>query len=219
MARETDFLMLYRILDLNADCGLDEFKLAYRRRVAVLHPDRRPDGPTKTITAERLQHLTAMYSSALEFQRQHGRLPGAAQARTAAPEINILQAAAPSPAKPPERRSKRRLLLLPAAAAAVWLLWPAEEPSTKLPVLTDSALSRAGDRSDQAGAALPPLMVGMHSAIVRAREGAPTMMIRNETWEFGPSWIRFENDKVVDWYSSPLHPLHAATTNPAGARE
>ena len=56
MARDTDFLELYRNLGLNPDCGLIEFKQAYRRRLAVLHPDRQT-ASTRTSPAE-LQRLT-----------------------------------------------------------------------------------------------------------------------------------------------------------------
>ena len=51
----------------------------------------------------------------------------------------------------------------------------------------------------------------MDADAVRASEGEPTLMVSNERWEYGPSWIRFEHGKVVDWYSSPLYPLNTAT--------
>jgi len=81
LARETDFLDLYKILGLNPGCGLAEFKRAYRRRVAVLHPDRRSANQVSVIVAERLQQLTALYGAAMEFERRHGRLPGAPPVR------------------------------------------------------------------------------------------------------------------------------------------
>lgn len=49
----------------------------------------------------------------------------------------------------------------------------------------------------------------MDSDTVRAIEGAP-IMVNGDRWDYGPSWIRFENGKVVDWYSSELQPLKAS---------
>src|SRR6185312_12423263 len=85
LARETDFLDLYKILGLQPGCGLDEFKHAYRRRVSVLHPDRRDNDTHHVVAAERLQRLTALYGMAMEFHREHGRLPGAPLARSNTP--------------------------------------------------------------------------------------------------------------------------------------
>ena len=44
-----------------------------------------------------------------------------------------------------------------------------------------------------------------------AKKGDRVALIGENRWDYGPSWIRFENDKVVDWYSSPLQPLKHAT--------
>src|SRR3546814_6602739 len=35
-------------------------------------------------------------------------------------------------------------------------------------------------------------------------------------WQYGSSWVRFECAQVVDWYSSPLHPLKASRSSPPG---
>lgn len=74
---EVDFHSLYSELRVQPDCSLDDFKRAYRRRVAELHPDRhgdqavRPDMPGMS-----LPDLTLRYSQAMQFFRAHGRLPG-----------------------------------------------------------------------------------------------------------------------------------------------
>lgn len=79
MSDDTDFIALYRELGLSAQCDLAEFKRAYRKRVTQLHPDHQgQDGDMP-----RLQKLNRMYDAALDFHREHGRLPGAAPARTA----------------------------------------------------------------------------------------------------------------------------------------
>ncbi|WP_217343180.1 J domain-containing protein [Rhodanobacter sp. C01] len=226
MARETDFLDLYRILGLNPGCSLAEFKQAYRRRVSVLHPDRRSgDGRNNTIAAERLQQLTALYGAAIEFERRHGRLPGAAQGRQS-PDIPIRPATVQrSAAPPPSRRSPRLLVALVAAIALAWLLWNSEWPlwnneggspaSESRPVATLTE----GTPGEHATAASPSVLeLGMDADVVRAIQGEP-MIGSTDHWEYGPSWIRFENGKVVDWYSSPLNPLKTTTMQPAHARD
>ena len=40
MAADTDFNALYAELGVDADCDIAQFRLAYRRRVGSLHPDR-----------------------------------------------------------------------------------------------------------------------------------------------------------------------------------
>ena len=219
MAGEIDFLVLYKILGLNADCELDEFKLAYRRRVAVLHPDRRVDGMNKGIAAERLQQLMTLYASAIAFQRQHGRLPGAvAPARVAAADSGVEaspsqaataghQDAQPELPKEAPRRS-RRWLVVAGCTALIWVMWPLERPAPVPSASTDVVTYGADENSKQDIVSPPPtIALGMDADTVRANEGPPRDIIAGERWEYGPSWIRFENNKVVDWYSSPLRPL------------
>lgn len=211
VARETDFLDLYRLLDLQPGCGLDEFKHAYRRRVAVLHPDRRSDDP-HGVAAQRLQQLTAMYGMAMEFHRTHGRLPGAAGTRPAPAAPAGGPAAPPATVRmQPARRRSRRWLLLPAAAIVVWLVWPGGQPPPPAAPLADAAPVSTHGPAARTAADRPVLELGMEAAAVRGIEGEPTLMIGDQRWEYGPSWIRFEQGKVVDWYSSPLYPLHAST--------
>ncbi len=77
---DSDFNQLYAQLELRPDCTLDEFKRAYRRRVAELHPDRHPEA-SATARAMALSELTSLYTTATRFHRAHGRLPGAAPAQ------------------------------------------------------------------------------------------------------------------------------------------
>ena len=48
---------------------------------------------------------------------------------------------------------------------------------------------------------------------VRSKQGNP-MHSEGSEWIYGPSWIRFERDRVIDWYSSPLHRLETETPSP-----
>lgn len=82
---ESDFSLLYSELELQPDCSIDEFKRAYRRRIAELHPDRGESQDTDKL----LSRLLALSSSALRFHRRHGRLPGQLPQ---APELPSLRA-------------------------------------------------------------------------------------------------------------------------------
>ena len=73
MQDDIDFAALYDELGLSADCPLDSLKHAYRRRVRELHPDL----PGATGSVEQLQRVNRLYAAALDFERRHGRLPGA----------------------------------------------------------------------------------------------------------------------------------------------
>jgi hypothetical protein len=221
LARETDFLDLYKILGLNPGCGLAEFKQAYRRRVAVLHPDRRTGDQVSAIAAERLQQLTALYGSAMEFERRHGRLPGAPPARLAQAEASQPPAPHVSISKPPRRRRRLRwwLMVSVALGCIAWLLWDFGffsgdadfEPATTTSQLAQSV----GGVPEQHPPASPSVLaLGMDIGAVRAIEGEPTLIGAGH-WEYGPSWIRFEDGKVADWYSSPLRPLKTTTAQPA----
>ncbi len=209
VARETDFLDLYRLLGLEPGCGLDEFKHAYRRRVSVLHPDRR-DEDSRGVAAQRLQQLTAMYGMAMEFHRTHGRLPGAAGVRPSQPPRGEAGSAAATQRVLATRRRSRRWLLLPAAAIAAWWLWPGEPPAPPAAPPAETVQPPTHRATATAPAERPAWGLGMDAASVRSIEGEPTLMASDQRWEYGPSWVRFENGKVVDWYSSPLYPLHVA---------
>jgi hypothetical protein len=224
VARETDFLDLYRILGLNPGCGLAEFKQAYRRRVSVLHPDRRNgDSRNNVIAAERLQHLTALYGAAIEFERQHGRLPGAAHVRQSQDVVARPPTFRRSAATPP-RRLRWLLVALVAVASLIWLLWNSEGSlwngeSGSFASESQPATLANGTPGERATTVSPSMLeLGMDIDAVRAIQGDP-VIDGTDHWEYGPSWIRFENGKVVDWYSSPLNPLKTTTMQPAHAHD
>jgi hypothetical protein len=142
MADHTDFLDLYKKLELSPNCGLLEFKQAYRRYVSQLHPDRLTPTQADGQGDARLQQLMAQYAAAMDFQRRHGRLPGASVPRSGGsrPAPSQAHPAAWSTAMP--RRSHTRLLAVLVIIAIGVVLWsvgpvpgePLEEtPSDSVP--------------------------------------------------------------------------------------
>ncbi len=73
---EPDFSLLYSELKLPPDCSLEEFKCAYRRRIAELHPDK-TGGPPSPEAQAALPALISTYDAVNRFHRRHGRMPGA----------------------------------------------------------------------------------------------------------------------------------------------
>jgi hypothetical protein len=206
VAHETDFLDLYKILGLDPGCELAEFKQAYRRRVVVLHPDRRANDQNDIIAAERLQRLTALYGAAMQFQRQHGRLPGAA--RTSPSPNPVTATAAYNPVSAPVTESPRRRpwwLVLPLTFLIAWGLWNRESAAPAPADLPVQTAAPAGLVDDSASTT-QVLQIGMSSDAVRAIEGTP-LVLNEDRWEYGPSWIQFRDHRVAGWYSSVLRPL------------
>lgn len=217
LANETDFLDLYRRLKLSPGCELLEFKQAYRRHVALLHPDRRGGTPLDVRAAELLQRLTAQYGAAMEFQRRHGRLPGAVAApRFAASDITRPIPRSSLAPSGEDRRSHVKMLVLLAIAATGTLLWgiaPLSSSSETAPV-PDSVNGTTGQPES---AATPVLSLGMSPESVRAIEGDPEA-VHDGLWDYGPSWISFDHGEVVDWHSSPLHSLKTPGSRPPRRR-
>jgi DnaJ domain len=217
VVNEIDFLDLYRQLRVSPDCGLQEFKQAYRRRVSTLHPDRKPESYARS-HIQRLQQLNTQYEAAMEFQRLHGRLPGAPPpARTVMPHrANPSPRPAPSPASIPRPRPNMKWLIPIALVAIGILFWGVSAVVPQPEETTDSAANDNDARLADAPAA-PVLAVGMSPENVRAIEGDP-VAIRDDLWEYGPSWVRFDHGSLVDWYSSPLHALKTTRTRPSASR-
>lgn len=269
-----DFIRLYRELGIAPDCSLDTFKQAYRRRVGELHPDRTDDNANAVST---LKDLNLCYSAALDFHRQHGRLPGslphAATTGTAAgngrgtgistPTAGLTPtttsqggAAGPAPFRSASRASassgsvsaastpsgtsspRRRRPPPPSPAASdpkflhsrkFWLvagvlLLAAVWYFSNLP--SDDADRRYEQLPPAAGADsatplhLDALALGMPGGDVARLLGEPVGRDEDsERWIYGPSWVEFECDRVVDWYSSRLKPLPVDAPRPEHARQ
>ncbi|MEL1263986.1 J domain-containing protein [Pseudoxanthomonas putridarboris] len=211
---ENDFTRLYAQLDLPPDCGLDELKHAYRRRVAELHPDRRQVGDSAD-NARQLAQLITLYKQALRFHARHGRLPGATtEAITDAPySAEPAQTPSPAVATPPASgeataRARSGWLMVALCVLAGGLLWTAWENHS----------TASSDEPDDVDVVYAPpksgpdhLVMGMDMEAVLQVQGAPTRQ-GSTVWEYGPSWVRFEGDRLVEWYSSPLYRLKTRET-------
>jgi len=212
MAVGTDFLLLYKELRLRPGCGLGEFRQAYRRRVAELHPDRVQHHLYEDAAA-RLSNLNAMYASAMEFHKQHGRLPG--EASVYRPDLAPRPQTPPPQAAPtasPKRASWFLTLLLVLAALVVgWILGAVEggggdDQSSAAPAAPRVAFVVETETGPAPVVKVARIRVGMDSDRVVEIEGQPVTTAKDR-WEYGPSWIAFHCGEVLDWYSSPLRPL------------
>lgn len=236
-----DFIRLYRELGIAPDCSLEAFKQAYRRRVGELHPDRTADDAAAVNT---LKDLNLCYSAALDFHRQHGRLPGALPHGTVvgmgpgttagtSPGTggeHATDALRPPPATESARPRRRRprpvssdpkflhsrtfwLVLTALLLAAVWYFGnlPTEEADHRYEQLPPAAGAAPASR-------LHSLTLGMPGSDVAGLLGEPVGRDEyNERWIYGPSWVEFECDRVVDWYSSRLKPLPVDAPRPEHA--
>lgn len=226
---DSDFSQLYAQLGLSPQAGAEDLKRAYRRRIGQLHPDRHAGDTDAPDTQAEFAHLVSLYGMAMRFQRQHGRLPGEASATEA-----------PAPALDPAARLESTVEPTPAAAAHVaqaepldrrgWLLLGAlallivlayfntSDPRASIAsTSTDSPLSSRGGAAvpDPVPAQPEELALGMDMALVLNIQGRPSYR-EGDVWSYGPSWLRFEQGHLVEWYSSPLYPLKVST--PTGSR-
>ena len=113
-----DFPQLYSELDLPADCTLDDFKRAYRRRIAQLHPDRTGTDGSPDDAQAALSELIATYVAVNTFHRRYGRMPGTTPRAVAShPLLSARPASRPSlPSVVPSGDDNER-----PAGSSIWL--------------------------------------------------------------------------------------------------
>jgi hypothetical protein len=147
-----------------------------------------------------------LYEAGVQFHRQHGRLPGAVP--TASPDRRkTVREPLLEPA--PARRSRRWRVLWVCAAALVVVGLMFELPGEDEPIAQPAfpvTQRQVPSASMQRNAINDGLRVGMPERNVLGSIGAP-ISVEGGRWLYGPSWIRLEEGRVVEWYSSPLHPL------------
>lgn len=206
----------YALLRATPGCDLDELKRCYRLAVRDLHPDRNPELAADSAAQDALSELTIAYRRLHDYHRAYGRLPGETLRRTAnAADPNSRPAPTPSA---PGGRLRRWIVLALAAATTTYWLWPREaaiEPiaapvAIAPPAPSSTATTSARGFSDPYADASSPtrksVQIGDTKLKVRAILGPPILGTA-EVWEYGPSHVRFEDGRVIDWYSSPLTPI------------
>lgn len=218
-----DFASLYQQLGLHPGCSLEELKRAYRVRVAELHPDRHVDQADSSEAHLALTQLTALYSGAIRFHRIHGRLPGAAprpasstrarpEAASASHATHAASASRPSvPSREPAPGATPKIAVVSVLALVVVLVvlhW--SDTGIDKPVPNGAVAD--------ASAGVPHLELGMLEADVIAIQGAP-VRVQDGVWNYGSSWVRFEDGHLVDWASEPPNRLRAATARPVVEEE
>lgn len=128
-----DFSLLYSKLDLPPECSLEEFRSAYMRRIAELHPDRSGAEPATVEAQATLRELVSTYVAVTRFHRRYGRMPGALPRATGGHSHDsplmtatrpALQIAAAAPEKP-ERpsRATARLVAIIVVLGLLLALW------------------------------------------------------------------------------------------------
>lgn len=226
-----DLVQLYSQLDLQPDCTLEEFRRAYWRRIAELHPDKGTDAATSEVRLL-LPELIWLYATATRFHRRYGRLPGAAPLRdtgrgqqpkaknarscAAGPPTDILPAISVIPAssavdEDPSRRSLVLAVLLLATLLILALAWDWPMPGRRGG--SRPTIAHVEPSMEAVAMAAGQLKVGMDETTVLAIQGKPLQMSENH-WDYGPSWLEFEEGHLVDWHSSPLRQLRTATPSP-----
>ncbi|GGK09042.1 J domain-containing protein [Luteimonas terricola] len=214
MTHQTDFFVLYRELGIEPECSMDGLRLAYRRRVADLHPDRGGDSGGDT-----LKSLNQRYAAALDFHRHYGRLPGAPPAPSVRRRHDPAEPArrmedAVEPELEQEARRPSKVVVYGIVLVAALLVWWLSRTEAPLPGFLESVI---GNKRETAPPAAIALRRGMPARDVLALLGDPVSREFGDThWEYGPSWVRFECAEVIDWYSSPLRPLKASRSRPSG---
>ena len=217
MSEDTDFAALYRELGINATGSLSELRGAWRRRVAKLHPDQ---GGNAEDTG-RLQQLNQRYDAALAFHARYGRLPGAAAPGQPAgdadesPLAGTWRRADTAPSEIPAAgfgRIPRYFVAVSLIAIAVlgWRVTTGRDDSAGKHAAGEVFVVDGGEHP------APAIASGMGKETVRDILGEPLDM-HALRWNYGPSWVEFRCDKVVDWYSSPLRPLQVSAARDAWA--
>ena len=220
-----DFALLYMQLGLHPDCSLEDLKRAYRVRVAELHPDRHLDRTASDEAHDALTELTALYSGAIRFHRLHGRLPGSTPRGAAAPRpasgIASESNGPSSPSRtmtttgrnaPPSATPRIAVLSVLVLVVVMVVLHWSESTQLAPQAEANGAVAEVADPN------APRLELGMEEAAVVAIQGPPER-VQDGVWNYGSSWVRFEDGHLADWASVPPNRLLVPTPRPVREEE
>ncbi len=222
-----DFSQLYSLLGLEPNCSLEELKHVYRKRVAELHPDRNSPDASNTEGNDQLATLIRLYRMAVQFHELHGRLPGSTATEAAMSRQG--SAASRTRASPPVLPRTRHAtpestpipaghwwLLLGLACLIGYLVFSAFPGKDSTSASSPASGMHPSTAPDTTGHGRGPALVlaGMDADAVLSIQGAPSR-ISGDVWEYGPSWLRFEDGRLVEWHSSPLYRLKTSTPRSA----
>lgn len=215
---QTDYARLYTYLGIDQECSLDEFKRACRQRINQLHPDRRASDAAAAPIA--VDEIIAMYTRAVRFHRQHGRLPGATSAprRVNVPRLSPRPAGGSALATQTNaaagsgHRTALVVVIVLCLSITALVLWAGDDTAAAVDTAGIAAQSDIGLPAARPVRATH-LKIGMDAATVRAIQGDP-IQSGGGIWEYGPSWLRIERNQLVDWHSSTMHPLEVTTDEP-----
>jgi hypothetical protein len=216
MATAIDFLRLYREFQLEPGASIDDLRRAYRRQVSMVHPDKldAKDAISQQLATEHLQRLTTLYEAGVQFHRLHGRLPGSSTVGDSRfePDRGEVEPRIAPPRPAPSKRLRWTVSALLLTCALAWWLWPAssEDAAVTIQPIPISPSRLLGARTPTAIRGKDGIQMGMGKDAVIRIIGAPVMR-EGERWLYGPSWILFQEGKVAEWYSSPLHPLRISS--------
>ena len=138
-----------------------------------------------------------------------GRPPPRMQAARGPGQVPGARALAPP--RPRRQAPRIRVLALPVllVIAAIWRWFPdaGPPPGAHQAAPATAARSQAPLRGH--------VQLGMDRDTVAGFLGEPVARDAADLrWVYGPSWLRFECGRLVDWYSSPLRPLRVDARRP-----
>ena len=200
MSQPNDYLADYRRLGLSEGCSLRELQQAWRRLVAHKHPDR----AQSDAASESLAELTQAYRRLRRFERRYGRMPGQSSPPSAEPEVRPVDVPATLQTTTYAARPRYGMWGVLGVTAGLMLWWVEPEPERQ-PAPTQ-VRAEASQMLSPNAVAPGVIKIGDRAAHVRLVLGEPILR-EGEIWEYGPSHIRFERERVVGWYSSPMAPL------------
>lgn len=225
-----DFSQLYSLLDLEPGCSLEELKHAYRKRVAELHPDRHAPKSRDDERSVQLARLIPLYKDAIHFHELHGRLPGSTGVETQAVRQGPSAARGLASSQAFSRRRGATPETSPIPASHWWLLLglacligylvfsafsgKSSAPASPATVGTHPSGAHAGMAGHDGHAYV---LAGMDADTILAIQGPPSR-ISGDVWEYGPSWLRFKDGRLVEWHSSPLYRLRTRTPRSPAAQ-